>query len=101
LDHYFLSVCFVFIVDLQVLKCIPSSKILACAPSNNAADLLADKLLDHVPKESILRMNAASRDVSHLPQKLKASRTFKCGFISNYCWVIRRRWVCLVKLFLC
>lgn len=49
-----------------MLKCTSSPKILAAAPSNSAADLLAVKLLDHVSKSSILRLNASSRDWSQV-----------------------------------
>ena len=42
-------------------KQIKGSKILACTPSNSAADDLAARLLQHVPKTEIFRMNAFSR----------------------------------------
>lgn len=39
----------------------PKSKILVCAPQNDAADLIAEQLLDHVSADSVRRFNAASR----------------------------------------
>ncbi|XP_067932364.1 putative helicase mov-10-B.2 [Watersipora subatra] len=45
----------------QVCKNFPKSKILVCAPQNDAADLIAERLLDHVNPGSIIRFNAVSR----------------------------------------
>ena len=39
----------------------PTSKVLVCAPQNDAADIIAERLLDHVSPKSIIRFNAASR----------------------------------------
>nr|XP_006811932.1 PREDICTED: putative helicase MOV-10-like [Saccoglossus kowalevskii] len=48
----------------QVYKSLPGSFILACAPSNSAADLIAQRLLKNTPvaKSTILRLNALSRN---------------------------------------
>ena len=35
----------------QVLKLSPGCKILAAAPSNAAADLLAERLKEHIPRK--------------------------------------------------
>ncbi|XP_068731732.1 putative helicase mov-10-B.1 [Montipora capricornis] len=58
----------------QVHHLIDSSIILACAPENSAADLLAESLLDHVVKGKLFRMYAASRPWDFVPQKLKDAR---------------------------
>lgn len=45
-------------------------KILACAPSNSAADLITSKLSILGPRQ-LFRLNAASREHEHLPSDLK------------------------------
>lgn len=57
----------------QIEKSQPSCHILACAPSNSAADLLCEKILDHVDKCKVYRMYATSRDPEYVPEKLKVS----------------------------
>ena len=54
----------------QVWKKDPTAKILVAAPSNAAADLLAVKLLDHIPVEQLIRLNAAARDDSAINETL-------------------------------
>ena len=54
----------------QVWKKNPEAKILVAAPSNAAADLLAVKLLEHIPKEQIVRLNAAARDETGINETL-------------------------------
>nr|XP_056700824.1 helicase MOV-10 [Euleptes europaea] len=55
----------------QVLRCIEGSHVLACAPSNSAADLLCQHLIKHVDKRNIYRLNAYSRDYRLIPEDIK------------------------------
>lgn len=56
----------------QILDKDPSARLLACAPSNSAADLLADRLRQQgiVPSE-MFRLNAPTRPISALSKTLK------------------------------
>ncbi|XP_020785667.2 putative helicase mov-10-B.2 isoform X2 [Boleophthalmus pectinirostris] len=56
----------------QIEKCKPNCHILACAPSNSAADLLCKKIRDHVDVSSVFRMYASSRNPELVPEELKA-----------------------------
>ena len=55
----------------QVLQ-LPGTRVVAAAPSNTAADLLAERLLDHLGRGKLLRLHAASRQLSDLPDRLKS-----------------------------
>ncbi|XP_048467759.1 putative helicase MOV-10 [Rhincodon typus] len=57
----------------QVLRCIPTAHILACAPTNSATDLLCQKLQKHVEKRHIYRLNAVSRNWDTIPQDVQTS----------------------------
>uniref|UniRef100_A0A8C1D6B3 RNA helicase n=1 Tax=Cyprinus carpio carpio TaxID=630221 RepID=A0A8C1D6B3_CYPCA len=59
----------------QVEKNIPGACILACAPSNSAADQLCEKLItsQHVDARKIYRLYASSRDPKDIPKVLKYS----------------------------
>ncbi len=46
----------------QVYLRLPSSRIVVCAPSNTAADLLASRLVEDVPDKDLLRLLAPSRE---------------------------------------
>ncbi|KAK2851431.1 hypothetical protein Q5P01_007707 [Channa striata] len=56
----------------QIDRTCASCHILACAPSNSAADLLCEKILGHVDKRNVHRMYASSRDPKCVPEVLKA-----------------------------
>lgn len=53
----------------QLLDKDPNIRILACAPSNSAADLLAQKLADR-GSQVIFRLNSLTRKLSDLPKNL-------------------------------
>ncbi|XP_077079164.1 putative helicase mov-10-B.2 isoform X4 [Siphateles boraxobius] len=57
----------------QVEKNIPDAYILACAPSNSAADQLCEKLItsQHVDARKIYRLYASSRNPKDMPKILK------------------------------
>ena len=62
-------------VCVQVLKLIENAHVLACAPSNAAADLLAERLLEHLPaSSSLLRMCAYSRDLISVPASIRVTK---------------------------
>ncbi|KAG8981810.1 hypothetical protein FRB90_006978, partial [Tulasnella sp. 427] len=54
----------------QVLRNDPTARILACAPSNSAADLIAQRLVS-LGKDNLFRMNAPSRFRNRLPDDLR------------------------------
>ncbi|KAM9856095.1 putative helicase mov-10-B.1 [Aulostomus maculatus] len=66
----------------QIEKTQISCHILACAPSNSAADLLCKKTLDHVDEHKVFRMYASSRDPQCVPDELKA-----CSNLVGDCYV--------------
>ncbi|RDX46185.1 P-loop containing nucleoside triphosphate hydrolase protein [Lentinus brumalis] len=53
----------------QILSRKPSARILVCAPSNSAADIIAQRLTVYTANE-MFRCNAASRDPASLPAVL-------------------------------
>jgi len=63
------------LVACQVLKSIDSAHVLACAPSNAAADLLAERLLENLPcaSSSLLRMYAYSREWISVPSTIRVT----------------------------
>ncbi|KAG9044286.1 hypothetical protein FS837_008416 [Tulasnella sp. UAMH 9824] len=54
----------------QILRTDPNARILACAPSNSAADLIAQRLTS-LGRERLFRMNAPSRPAERLPDNLR------------------------------
>lgn len=57
----------------QIEKMQDHCHILACAPSNSAADLLCTKILVHVDVRKVHRIYASSRDPGAVPDGLKVS----------------------------
>ncbi|GFO01919.1 RNA helicase mov10l1 [Plakobranchus ocellatus] len=57
---------------LQVFKRVPSSRIVACTPSNSAADLIAERLhlSGHVGQTDMVRLNAFQRPTDSLPESI-------------------------------
>ncbi|KAL6112550.1 mov10 [Pungitius sinensis] len=54
----------------QVSSADPSARILACAPSNSACDLLCERLMVHMEAAHIYRLYASSRDPRSIPTTL-------------------------------
>lgn len=65
----------------QIEKNQASCRILACAPSNSAADLLCKKILDHVDFCKVFRMYASSREPKFVPEELKVSAGTVYGYL--------------------
>ena len=57
----------------QILKKFPTSRVLACAPSNSAADLVLQRVMEHtvIPKSQMMRLNAFGRSALFLPKDIK------------------------------
>ncbi|KAF8632166.1 hypothetical protein AX17_004907 [Amanita inopinata Kibby_2008] len=55
---------------LQILDSNPGTRVLACAPSNSAADLITTKLSSSLNKEKMFRFNAPSRYKNQVPDKV-------------------------------
>ncbi|XP_070758397.1 putative helicase mov-10-B.1 [Enoplosus armatus] len=55
---------------IQVNKADPTARILACAPSNSACDLLCERLMVHMDPHQVYRMYASSRDPRTVPKLL-------------------------------
>ncbi len=68
---------FLFLLSFisQVEKNIPGACILACAPSNSAADQLCERLItsQHVDAQKIYRVYASSRNPKAIPKVLEVS----------------------------
>lgn len=66
----------------QIEKSQANCHILACAPSNSAADLLCRKLLDHVDVSNVFRMYASSRDPQVVPEELKVKEIPSLSYLN-------------------
>jgi len=60
----------------QIFHLKPESCVLATAPSNTAADLLAERILESVPKSKFIRLYGPSRDYRLVPEKLRGASNF-------------------------
>ena len=60
-------------------KLLPSARVLVCAPSNSAADLVGLRIIEHVPKNEVLRLYAYSRKVEDIPENLKVKKHLHQG----------------------
>ncbi|XP_060073459.1 putative helicase MOV-10 [Ylistrum balloti] len=65
---------------MQIWKNFKKCRILACAPSNSAADLIATRLLKNIPKNDIIRLNAFSRSWEHIPSEVKRTYLIESFF---------------------
>ncbi|XP_028266397.1 putative helicase mov-10-B.1 [Parambassis ranga] len=66
----------------QVEQMQPFCHILACAPSNSAADLLCEKIVKHVDMRHVYRMYATSRDPKLVSDKIK-----ECSNLVGECYI--------------
>jgi len=60
----------------QIFHLLPHARVLATAPSNAVADLLADRIMESVPKSKIIRLYGPSRDYRTVPEKLRPVSNF-------------------------
>jgi helicase MOV-10 len=57
---------------MQLVRRDASSKILACTPSNAAADLLVERLATAgLTVDELFRLNARSRDIKSIPEDIR------------------------------
>ncbi|KAJ3568894.1 hypothetical protein NP233_g5410 [Leucocoprinus birnbaumii] len=73
---------------LQLVKKNPGNRILACAPSNSAADLIASRLSDNLGMDDLFRMYAPSRDEKQVPDLLKAYSFYRNNGASRPCFSV-------------
>lgn len=64
---------------LQLWKHWPGVHILACTPSNSAADVLTMRLLKHMPKNSIFRIYADCWSGDSIPEVIKPSSNYQAS----------------------
>ena len=62
---------------MQLVRCDARFKILACTPSNAAADLLVERLAAAgLTVDQLLRLNAHSRDINSVPEDVQPFSAF-------------------------
>lgn len=73
----------------QLLSKDPKVKILACAPSNSAADLIALRLLDDVNEDEMFRMYAPSRSKKPMPDELERFSYYRDDGDTRPCYSVK------------
>uniref|UniRef100_A0AAX7TI72 RNA helicase n=1 Tax=Astatotilapia calliptera TaxID=8154 RepID=A0AAX7TI72_ASTCA len=66
----------------QIEKTQANCYILACTPTNSAADLLCKRILEHVDKRKVYRMYASSWDPKLVPDEL-----MECSNLVGECYI--------------
>ncbi|KXN81887.1 Putative helicase mov-10-B.1 [Leucoagaricus sp. SymC.cos] len=72
----------------QLIQKDANIRILACAPSNSAADLIALRLRGHLQNEELFRMYAPSRDEKQVPDQLKSYSYYRNDGGSRPCFSV-------------
>uniref|UniRef100_UPI003AABEA36 putative helicase mov-10-B.1 n=1 Tax=Centroberyx gerrardi TaxID=166262 RepID=UPI003AABEA36 len=65
----------------QIERAQPSCHILACAPSNSAADVLCEKIVDGREQHKVFRFYARSHSVRQIPPKLQGCCNLEKGIL--------------------
>ncbi len=68
---------------IQILRQQPTARIMACAPSNSAADILAQRLRASLTPDEMFRCNAIFRDPSSVPSEIM-DYTFRKGHLFGH-----------------
>ncbi|XP_076469698.1 putative helicase MOV-10 [Babylonia areolata] len=55
----------------QVVDHFPEARVMACAPSNSAADLITERLVEHLKRHHVFRINAFSRSLATIPGTIR------------------------------
>ncbi|KAG0706249.1 P-loop containing nucleoside triphosphate hydrolase protein [Suillus ampliporus] len=72
----------------QLLKRKPDTRILATAPSNSAADIIASKLTSILEPDQLFRLYGPSRSFGLVPDELKRYTYRKSGGAHNDCFSV-------------
>lgn len=83
----------------QVERNTGGAHILACAPSNSAADQLGEKLIasQHVDARNIYRIYASSRNPKDIPKVLEVSACVNYQYIQRYSTVQASAMKCSIR----